>query len=63
MNEKHRTILDAIEMVAGLEAQRVALAAINQAVAVGLIPAQQHHVNVDVKIKTQLIALASGSAP
>lgn len=60
MNEKHRATLDAIKLVAGLEAQRIALAAINQAVQGRLLPAENYNVSINVDIEPRVIALATG---
>lgn len=61
MNEKQQGVLAAIELMAGIEAQRIALAAINAAAQGGLIPSRQYHVAIDAKIHVPSV-LAPASA-
>lgn len=61
MNEKQQGIVEGIKLAAILEAQRIAFAAINQAVASKLIPAQNYNVDIKVEIEPRVIALAPGA--
>lgn len=61
MTEKQEGIIAAIEFVAGLEAQRIALGAINAAVQGNLLPHRQYHANIEVKLRAASVLAPAGA--
>lgn len=55
MTEKDKAFLRAIEMVASMESYRIAMAAVNQAVAMKMLPQQGYAIHAELTIEPKLI--------
>lgn len=56
MTETQAAMIDAVKIAAGLEAQRIAVATLNQLIAQKLIPHHNYKIAINVEVEAQIIA-------